>query len=223
MTFFFSVTLPQFYPNQPPPRIDFRTLVRDLYQIYRTRIWMYCVDKDKNRANRAHNREKFLKQLYKDAVRNHQGSSGQPAIFGNHLGSAGGCFDPSVHQGSVNSSASASPDADEWDMREVFKTLKHSVDVEDLSFGMVGQNNATNESTEPLNDVDTNSTGHVTPESNDGKMNYSSAAKSIWSEKPASVTSKFPAGSEMGSHKQATGSSREFDSMPYFVDYGIAS
>lgn len=69
LTFFFSVTLPQFYPNQPSPRIDFRTLVRDLYQIYRTRIWMYCVDKDKNRTSRAHNREKFLKQLYKDSLR----------------------------------------------------------------------------------------------------------------------------------------------------------
>lgn len=91
LTFFFSVTLPQYYPNQPSPRIDFRTLVRDLYQIYRTRIWMYCVDKE-NKANamagtdgknsngiinvpgnpgknvnRAHNREKFLKQLQKDA------------------------------------------------------------------------------------------------------------------------------------------------------------
>eukprot|EP00158_Paraphelidium_tribonemae_P002682 Partr_v1_DN25584_c0_g1_i1_m20562 putative PSP1 domain protein len=67
LTFFFSVTLPSYYPNQPSPRIDFRTLVRDLYQIYRTRIWMYCVDKDKNRSNRAHNREKFLKQLCADA------------------------------------------------------------------------------------------------------------------------------------------------------------
>ena len=64
LTFFFSVTLPSYFPNQPSPRIDFRTL--DLYQIYRTRIWMYCVDKDKNRSNRAHNRENFLKQLNAD-------------------------------------------------------------------------------------------------------------------------------------------------------------
>jgi cell fate regulator YaaT (PSP1 superfamily) len=68
LTFFFSVTLPQYFPNQPSPRIDFRTLVRDLYQIYRTRIWMYCVDKDKQRSNRSHNREKFLKQLQKDTA-----------------------------------------------------------------------------------------------------------------------------------------------------------
>lgn len=74
LTFYFSVTLPQYYPNQHAPRIDFRTLVRDLYQIYRTRIWMYCVDKDHKSVgggrvtmNRQHNREKFLKQLQKDA------------------------------------------------------------------------------------------------------------------------------------------------------------
>ncbi|KAI3631063.1 hypothetical protein MIR68_010553 [Amoeboaphelidium protococcarum] len=98
LTYFFTVTLPTFYPNQPAPRIDFRTLVRDLYQIYRTRIWMYCVDKDnvkptshsgpftnvlnggngasgdpgqmedqQSRQNqRAHHREKFVRQLHKD-------------------------------------------------------------------------------------------------------------------------------------------------------------
>jgi cell fate regulator YaaT (PSP1 superfamily) len=79
LTFFFSIpsakngadnnnNQQQYFHSQAQPRVDFRTLIRDLYQIYRTRIWMYCVDKDKNRSNRAHNREKFLKQLFLDVL-----------------------------------------------------------------------------------------------------------------------------------------------------------
>jgi hypothetical protein len=117
LTFFFSVTLPQYYPNQPSPRIDFRTLVRDLYQIYRTRIWMYCVDKDKNRANRAHSREKFLKQLHQDAVRFHRAQSA--VVGGSRPGSRAFGF-----AASDPVSAGLQYQTGEWDMSEVFAKIR---------------------------------------------------------------------------------------------------
>jgi hypothetical protein len=147
LTFFFSVTLPQFYPNQPSPRIDFRTLVRDLYQIYRTRIWMYCVDKDKNRTSRAHNREKFLKQLYKDTQRSNPSPNGL-----NGMGPIGSGLRTSpiaaITNGDSNVSSASKAngsrvvDGDEWDMSEVFgaSMADATVDVEDLTFGMAGVN-----------------------------------------------------------------------------------
>jgi cell fate regulator YaaT (PSP1 superfamily) len=88
LTFFFSVTSQQiqqqqFFARQAVPRIDFRTLVRDLYQIYRTRIWMYCIDKDKTNTNRGHNREKFQCQLQKDVGRFQAGAQSFNGTIGN--------------------------------------------------------------------------------------------------------------------------------------------
>lgn len=120
LTFFFSVTLPSYFPNQPSPRIDFRTLVRDLYQIYRTRIWMYCVDKDKNRSNRSHNRENFLKQLNMDIDKNpkQKQTNSLKAVLEEH------------HQGYHHYSESRHDDF----------IMEKEIDLDQLTFGVADMN-----------------------------------------------------------------------------------
>ena len=180
------------------------------------------MDKDKNRANRAHNREKFLKQLYKDTLR-----------FGRSNSSA-------ENPGSISASPTfeASPndvgDGIEWDMREVFKSLQNNaVNVEDLTFGMAkmkmqhgaiggGDDDGFSEHAHDENKAS----------SYDTVGGFSATSKAIWSDKPPSVTAgKTAAGGQMiGGGKLMPNNSmskpnngREFDAMPYFVDYGVPS
>ena len=177
------------------------------------------MDKDKNRANRAHNREKFLKQLYTDTLR--YGRS-NPSAENPGSSSASPAFD---------ASADDAGDRIEWDMREVFKSLQNNtVNVEDLTFGMAkmkmqhgavgGEDDRFSES--PADDNKSSSYDTV--------GGFSAASKAIWSDKPPSVTTKSVAA---GAHMVSGGkqlmtndiagsksnNGREFDAMPYFVDY----
>ena len=221
LTFFFSVTLPQFYPNQPPPRIDFRTLVRDLYQIYRTRIWMYCVDKEKAPKNRAYNREKFLKQLYKDSVDMGM-TTPPPGYGGSSYGNAG--RGSSSYEGNPSSSRTTPVENEEWDIREVFKTMKASVDVDELSFGMAGKSSSSALIEASGNGGDATKAGNQDNVDDEGKakgsgekLSYSATAKTIWSEKPPSVTRKYSSASSDHQPPKDKAHSGQYE---YYVDYG---
>lgn len=113
------------------------------------------MDKDKNRANRAHNREKFLKQLYSDTTKYHRGSAPASTTAtmdntANALAMALGTITPGERSaaetpsptdhltgGGMHAGGGAHMDGGassaDWDMSEMFKSI---VNVEELTFGI---------------------------------------------------------------------------------------